>query len=398
MITELLSPEIRLFLEDIENLGFSLCLIGGITRDYFFTNKLGIDLDLEIRAASGLEITKESWPLHYKKLLQYLIEKKLSYTELPYLITRVRFADKNFEFSSPRTESDLPGNFTHHHFVAMLDPKLPYDISFKRRDFTINAIGIELDLKSPQPEKIVDPFNGLKDLKNVILRNISEDFFHDSIRFLRLIRFKLKFENFVIEEKLFSKLHLFNLSALSIHHFKEELFKSLPGKFLNLFSQLVREKQIEIPVEFKIWTKYTFPDSLATREELLGFVFLQNEEDAVRVSSFFSMPEKKLKDLKSFTSSYKVVQQMSKEDFLSILTRPMEEALRHEVFKDLKNLDEKKEWRFILNLGLQVNAKLIDWNNWKNISVSSTELSLINPSLRSYCQYYKTLKKIFLND
>jgi hypothetical protein len=110
------------------------------------------------------------------------------------------------------------------------------------------------------------------------------------------------------------------------------------------------------------------------------------------------MPEKKLKDLKSFTSSYKVVQQMSKEDFLSILTRPMEEALRHEVFKDLKNLDEKKEWRFILNLGLQVNAKLIDWNNWKNISVSSTELSLINPSLRSYCQYYKTLKKIFLND
>ncbi|MDD4973146.1 MAG: hypothetical protein PHY93_02290 [Bacteriovorax sp.] len=398
MITKLLSSEIRLFLEDIENLGFSLCLVGGITRDYFLTNKLGVDLDLEIRSAPGLDISVDTWPSYYKKLHRYLIEKNIRYTELPYLITRVCFAEKNFEFSSPREEVDLPGNYTHHHFQAILDPKLSYDLSFKRRDFTINAIGIELHLKSPLSEKLIDPFNGLDDLKNGILRNITEEFFLDSVRFLRLIRFKLKFENFVIEDKLFSKINFFNLSALSIHHFKEELFKSLPGKFLNLFSHLVLSKKLVIPEDFKFFTKYTFPDSLSTKEELLAYVFLQNEDDAGKVSSFFSMPEKKLKDLKSFTTSFDAIQQMHKEDFLSILKLPTEEALKHELFKDLKNLDEKREWQFILNLGLEGNAILIDWNNWKNIKVSTTELSLLAPSLRSYYQYYKTLKKVLLND
>ena len=55
MIIELLSPELRLFLEDIESLGFSLCLVGGLTRDYFYTKKIGVDLDFEIRPAQDLD-------------------------------------------------------------------------------------------------------------------------------------------------------------------------------------------------------------------------------------------------------------------------------------------------------------------------------------------------------
>ncbi|MBC7540817.1 MAG: hypothetical protein H7281_18495 [Bacteriovorax sp.] len=398
MITEHLSPEIRQFLEELEALGFSLCLVGGITRDYFFANNFGFDLDFEIRPTRNLDISTDAWPIYYKKIHRFFSEKKLNFSELPYLITRIRYADKNFEFSSPRTEVDLPGNFTHHHFQAKLDPKLSYDISFKRRDLTINAIGIELDLNSPESEKIIDPFNGMDDLRNGILRNISDDFFLDSVRFLRLIRFKLKFEKFFIEEKLLSKLYLFNLSELSIHHFKEELFKSRPGEFLNFFSLLVKSKKIVIPDDFKIWIKYTFPVSVSTKEEILAYVFFQDENDAHKVSMFFSMPEKKLKDLKSFFRSYEEVLRMNKQDFLEILAQPVQAALKNELFKDLKNLEEKKEWRFILNLKPGSKELLIDLNHWKNVSVSSTELSSIDAPLRSYYQYFKTLKKIFLND
>lgn len=66
MIIELLSPEIYLFLEEIECLGFSLCLVGGITRDYFYTNKLGVDFDFEIRSSIELVDNDKTWPLYYK--------------------------------------------------------------------------------------------------------------------------------------------------------------------------------------------------------------------------------------------------------------------------------------------------------------------------------------------
>lgn len=394
MIGELLPPEIHHFLKEIENLGFSLCLVGGMTRDYFFSNELGADLDFEIRPLKSSDHQTATWPQYYKKLHYHLDDLNLAYTELPYLITRVRFGDKNFEFSSPRSEIDLPGNLTHHHFRALLDPTLSYENSFKRRDFTINAIGIEMDLRSSS-EKIVDPYGGLNDLRNEILRNITDDFFLDSVRFLRLIRFKLKFKKFTLDETLVSKLHLFNLTELSVHHFKEELFKSHPGEFLNFFSQLVISKKMTIPEDFKLWTKYTFPDTLSSKEELLAFVFLQQEKDAHKILTFFSMPEKKLKDLRSFNRSYEVLLQMEKQDFLDVLALPMKEALKHELFKDLKNLEQKKEWRFILKLKAETKKLSINWEDWEDVSVSASELESILPPLRSYYPYFKALKMIF---
>lgn len=395
MIVELFSPEVRLFLEDIENLGFSLCLVGGITRDYFYNNKLGDDIDFEIRPGIGLAFTIESWPLHYKKLLDYFKKKKLPYVELPYLITRVHFDNSDFEFSSPRMEKDLPGNVSHHHFEAVLDPLLTYDLSFKRRDFTINAIGIELKMGPSHSEKIIDPFKGLDDLKKGVLKNITDDFFLDSVRFLRLIRFKIKFEAFKIDEDLLSKLNHFNLSGLSHYHFCEELFKSIPGEFLNGFSKLVVSYQLAVPEEFNVWTKYLFPKTLLSKEEILAFVFLKSESDAKIVSQFFRMPEKKLKDLKSFVDSYRKISSLTKKDFLEVISIPKEEALKKELFKDLKNLEEKKEWRLAEGLGLKTNELPISFIDWATISVSSSELNEIDPPMRSYYQYFIAVKKKF---
>jgi len=36
MIIDLFDPLVHQFLKEIENLGFSLCLVGGISRDYFY--------------------------------------------------------------------------------------------------------------------------------------------------------------------------------------------------------------------------------------------------------------------------------------------------------------------------------------------------------------------------
>jgi poly(A) polymerase len=70
-----------------------------------------------------------------------------------------------------------------------------------RRDFTVNALAISLKDNS----KIIDYFNGQKDLKNKLLRtplDPEKTFFDDPLRIMRAVRFASKLE-FSIEEKTF---------------------------------------------------------------------------------------------------------------------------------------------------------------------------------------------------
>ncbi|MGZ3789968.1 MAG: hypothetical protein ACXVLQ_15635 [Bacteriovorax sp.] len=390
MIFERLPEGLRTFLTEIEGLGFSLCLVGGAPRDYFFSDTISNDLDFEIRPVPSIE--KGDWPLYYKKLHLFLSEKKCAFTEFPYLITRTEFAGYKLEFSSPRLEINKEGNLTHHHFDAILDPALGYVEAFKRRDFTINAIGLEFHCKEKR-DVLIDPYGGVDDLKNGILKNISEDFFLDSVRFLRLIRFQVKFNRFAINKDLYAHLDRFNLSLLSVHHFKEELFKSRPGEFLNLFSKLIKEKKLEVPALFKIWTEYNFPVNLKNAEDILVFIYLQDKKEAQAVSQFFSMPEKKLRDIHSFFESYKRTRALKQEDFKHLLNLPIEEVLGHEILRDLKNLEEKRYWKMYLDDSH--HDLLVDWSDWEKIQVSPSELQSLAPALRSYYVFYKTIEKIF---
>lgn len=395
MMIQSLPLDVIAFLKEIESLGFSLCLVGGATRDFYYFKKLGKDLDFEIRPASALG-PEMTWNQYYKKLHTYFSENKIVYTELPYLITRIEYAGYSFEFSSPRLEENVPDNFSHHHFKAELDPTLDYQSSFKRRDFTINAIGLELGMHKGV-EVVVDPYGGSEDLHQGILKNINDDFFNDSVRFLRLIRFAIKFDRFVIDPLLLSHLDKFNLSQLSVHHFKEELFKSRPGLFLNKFKMLVLESNLKVPEKFHVWLNYDYPEDLVQKEELLAFIFLQNPIDAKNVAHFFSLPDKTFKDLESFFNSYQHIKSVSKDIFEKLLSLPLDVALKDPLIRDLKNLEEKKQWRSFLKLKGKKELA-VDWDDWSGVKVTSEELETITTPLRSFFIFYKTLKAKFLHD
>ncbi len=111
-----------------------------------------------------------------------------------------------------------------------------------RRDFTINAMAAELKQfvnvvsRSPKQNegimkesgvKLIDPFSGEKDLKNGIIRGVSEKIFEvDAVRMLRAVRLADEL-NFAIEPKTEALIHYHShlVSKTSGERIREELLK-----------------------------------------------------------------------------------------------------------------------------------------------------------------------------
>lgn len=73
-------------------------------------------------------------------------------------------------------------------FEAFTSPDLTIEDDLRRRDLTINAMAMDLE-----SGEIIDPFGGQEDLKNGVLRHISEAFAEDPLRVLRVARFKARY-------------------------------------------------------------------------------------------------------------------------------------------------------------------------------------------------------------
>ena len=73
-------------------------------------------------------------------------------------------------------------------FEAYTSPDLTIEDDLRRRDLTINAMAMD-----PDTGEIVDPFGGQEDLKNGVLRHVSEAFAEDPLRVLRVARFKARY-------------------------------------------------------------------------------------------------------------------------------------------------------------------------------------------------------------
>ncbi len=132
----------------------------------------------------------------------------------------------------------------------------------RRRDFTINALSISLN--EQDFGALNDPFNGLEDLENKLIRTpLDPDitFSDDPLRMMRAIRFATQL-NFVIEEKTFAAIrrNKNRISIVSTERVTDELnkivmaktpsrgFKLLDetGLLEKIFPEFVRLKGVEV--------------------------------------------------------------------------------------------------------------------------------------------------------
>ena len=97
------------------------------------------------------------------------------------------------EYALARTErKTAPG---YKGFSVHAAPDVTLEDDLKRRDLTINAIAMRED------GSLIDPFHGVADLKNKILRHVSPAFAEDPVRILRVARFAARFTGFNIADE-----------------------------------------------------------------------------------------------------------------------------------------------------------------------------------------------------
>jgi len=171
------------FIQALKNANGEIYLVGGIIRDHFI-NKESKDIDLLIRNIELEDIKK------ILKKYGRINEVGISFGVLKY--KPKNWKQEDIDIALPRT--DKKEGEGHKGIKATSNPYLPLNIELERRDFTINSIALSLD------GNIIDPFNGIKDIKNGIIKATSKKAFHeDPLRMLRAIQFAARF-GFKIED------------------------------------------------------------------------------------------------------------------------------------------------------------------------------------------------------
>lgn len=95
--------------------------------------------------------------------------------------------DTGEEYALARTERKSGHGYQGFTFHADKDISLEEDLV--RRDLTINAMAEDQD------GSLIDPYNGQRDLKNKLLRHVSDAFTEDPLRVLRVARFAARYHH-----------------------------------------------------------------------------------------------------------------------------------------------------------------------------------------------------------
>jgi len=192
--------EILELTEKLKKSGFDAFLVGGCVRDFLLDKKLK-DWDIATNAKP--------------EEIQKIFPDSVYENQFGTVGVKTESEDSTLKVIEVTTFR-LEGKYT--------DKRHPDEIKFaktieedlSRRDFTVNALALNLGTCNLKPEtqeksyklqatsyKIIDPYDGQKDLKNKIIRTVGEPehrFDEDALRLMRAIRFATELD-FKIEEK-----------------------------------------------------------------------------------------------------------------------------------------------------------------------------------------------------
>ena len=196
-----------------DNLGLDCYVVGGYVRDIFLQRPSN-DIDVVV-VGSGIKVATELKNILGKKA-HMSVFRNFGTAQVKYLGTEVEFVGARKE--SYQRNSRKP---------IVEDGTLEDDQN--RRDFTINAMAICLN--NERFGELVDPFDGLYDMEDGIIRTpLDPDitFSDDPLRMMRCVRFATQL-NFFIDDETFEALarNRERIKIISGERISEELNKIL---------------------------------------------------------------------------------------------------------------------------------------------------------------------------
>mgnify|MGYP000929837607 FL=1 len=209
-----------------DKLGLECYVVGGYVRDLFLERPSN-DIDVVV-VGSGIQVASE---------LKAVLGKKAHLSVFRNFGTaQVKYKHTEVEFVGARRES-----YSHDSRKPVVEDGTLEDDQ-NRRDFTINALAVCLN--KARFGELVDPFGGVDDLWNGIIRTpLDPDvtFSDDPLRMMRCVRFATQL-NFFIEDETFEALerNAERIKIISGERIEEELNKIMmtptPSKgFIDLY-------------------------------------------------------------------------------------------------------------------------------------------------------------------
>ncbi|WP_455757227.1 CCA tRNA nucleotidyltransferase [Sulfurimonas sp.] len=160
-------------------------IIGGYVRD-FLLNIKSKDIDIELYGVSSLQKVEE--------ILKEF--GNINSVGKSFGVCKLSLLDNEIDFTLPREDNKISSG--HKGFDIRVNSELDFKTATSRRDFTINTIAYDV-----QRKEILNPFGGIDDLKNKILRAVNiKTFAEDPLRVLRAVGFSSRF-NFNMDTELF---------------------------------------------------------------------------------------------------------------------------------------------------------------------------------------------------
>lgn len=202
--------------------------VGGMIRDHFL-NKPIQDIDIAVEKIKESELNE--------------LKEHLNLTGLDFPVFRFRVLDSNqveFEIELAVSRRERSTGIGHKNFCVTFGENVTIEDDLKRRDLTINSMAIPVN----NLNHLVDPFGGLFDLNERILRHTSDAFQEDPLRIFRLARFLARFSDFTVHPSTIDLCTKINtttksLSGERVSQEVEKMFKS--SKVPSIFFKFLKE-------------------------------------------------------------------------------------------------------------------------------------------------------------
>jgi tRNA nucleotidyltransferase (CCA-adding enzyme) len=207
--------ELKVLMDCLNAEGARVIVVGGSVRDHLM-GKVAPDTDIEVYGLS-LELLEK---VLRKNFYVQAVGKSFGIFKV---VIGSDGNKKTFDLAMPRTENKE--GIGHKGFIVNPDPRLDFVSASKRRDFSINAMGIDV-----QDQLLLDPHGGEEDLKKKRLRHVSAAFVEDPLRVLRAAQFAARLEFDLDEETILLckslKHELLTLSSERIYEEMKKLFRA----------------------------------------------------------------------------------------------------------------------------------------------------------------------------